>query len=92
MKNLSFSAFLLYWGGDLLLSLAGSLLVGTSVLLWAGVGAMSLAISSTDILLLAVDCHSSNSSSSSVSSAISSRGGIGVGGLFGNKLFSITIE
>ena len=92
MKNLSSSASLLHWGGDLLLSFASSVLVGTSVLLWAGIAPMSLAMSSTYMLLLPVDCHSSNSSSSSVSSSISSRGGIGVGGLFCNRLFSITIE
>ena len=92
MKNLSSSASLLHWGGDLLRSLASSVLDGTSVLLWADVAPMSLAMSSTDMLLLPVDYHSSNSSSSSVSSSISSRGGIGVGGLFCNGLFSITIE
>ena len=91
-KNLSSSASLLHWGGDLLLSLASSVLVGTSVLLWAGVAPISRAMSSTDMLLLPVDSHSCNSSSSSVSSSISSRGGIGVGGLFCNRLFSTTIE
>ena len=92
MKNLSSSATLLHWGGDLLLSWTSSVLVGTSVLLWAGVAPMSLAMSSTDMLLLPGDSHSSNSSSSSVSSSLSSSGGIGVGGLFRNRLFSITIE
>ena len=92
MKNLSSSASLLHWSGDLFLSLASSVLVGTSVLLWAGVAPMSFAMSSTDMLLLPVNSHSCNSSSSSVSSTISSRGGIGVGGLFCNRLFSITIE
>ena len=92
MKNLSCSASLLHWGGNLLLSLASSVLVGTSVLLWAGVAPISLSMSSTDMLLLPVDSHSSNSSSSSVSSSISSRGGIGVAGLFCKRLFSITIE
>ena len=92
MKNLSSSASLLHWGGDLLRSLASSGLVGTSVLSWAGVAPISLAMSSTDMLLLPVDSHSCNSSSSSVSSAISSRGGMGVGDLFCNRLFSITIE
>ena len=92
IKNLSSSASLLHWGGDLLLSLASSGLVGTSVLLWAGVAPMSLAMSSTDMLLLPVNSHSYKSSSSSVSSSISSRGGIGVGGLFCNRLFSISIE
>ena len=92
MENLSSSASLLYWGSDLLLSLASSVLVGTSVLLWAGVAPMSLAMSPTDMLLLPVNYHSSNSSSSSVSSSISSRGGIGVGGLFCNRLCSTTIE
>ena len=92
MKNLSSSASLLHWDGDLLLSLASSVLVSTSVLLWAAVAPMSLAMSSTDMLLLPVDSHSSNSSSCSVSSSMSSSGGVGVGGLFGNRLCSITIE
>ena len=92
MKNLSSSASLLHSQGDLLLSLPSLVLVGISVLLWAGVAPISLAMSSTDMLLLPVDSHSCNSSSSSVSSSISSRGGIGVGGLFCNRLFSITIE
>ena len=84
MKNLSSSASLLHWGGGLLLSLASSVLVGTSVLLWAGVAPISLAMSSTDMLLLPVNSHCSNSSSSSVFSSISSRGGIGIGGLLCN--------
>ena len=92
MKNLSSSSSLLHWGGDLLLSLASSVLVGTSVLLWAGVAPMTLSMSSTDMLLLLVDSHSSNSSSCSVSSSNSARGGIGVGGLFCNRLLSITIQ
>ena len=92
MKNLSSSASLLHWGRDLLLSLASSVLVGTSVLLLPDVAPISLAMSSTDMLLLPVYCHSSNSSSSSISSSISSREGIGVRDLFYNKLFSITME
>ena len=92
MKNLSSSGSLLHWGGDLLLSLASSVLVGILVLLWAGVAPISLAMSSTDMLLIPVNCHSAKSSSSSVSSSISSRGGIGVAGLFCNRLFSMTIE
>ena len=88
IKNLSSSASLLYWGGDLLLFLASSVLVWTSVLLWAGVAPMS----STDMLPRPVISHPSNSSSSSVSASISPRGGIGVGGLFCNRLFCITIE
>ena len=80
MKNFSSSASLLHWGGDLLLSLPSPVLVGTSVLLGAGVAPMSLAMSSTDMLDLPVNSHSSNSSLSSVSSSISSRGGIGLGG------------
>ena len=92
MKNLLSLASLLHWGGDLLLSLASSVLVGTSVLLWAGLPPMSLAMSSTDMLLHPVNSHSSNSSSSSISSSISSRGGIVVGGLFCSRLFSTTIE
>ena len=67
MQKLSSSASLLHWGGDLLLSLASSVLVGTSVLLWAGVATMSVAMSFTDMLLLPVNSHSSRSSSSSVS-------------------------
>ena len=92
MKNLSSSTSLLHWGGDLHLSVASSVLVGTSVLLWAGVAPMSLAMSATDMLLLPDNCHSYNSSSASVSSVISSRGGIGVVGLFHNSSFAITIE
>ena len=92
MKNSSSSASLLHWGGDLLLSLASSVLDGTSVLLWAGVVPMSFAMSSPDMLLLPVNSHSANSSSSSVYSSISSRGGIGVGGRLCNRLFSTTIE
>ena len=91
MKNLSSSASLLHWSGDLRLFLASSVLVGTSVLLLAGVPPMSLAMSSTDMRLLPVNSHSSNFSSSSVSSSISCKGGIGVAGLFRNLLFSITI-
>ena len=53
---------------------------------------MSLAMSFTDILLCPVNSHSSNSSSSSVSSSIPSRGAIAVPGLFCNLLFPITIE
>ena len=59
-KTLSFAASLLHWGGDLLLSLASSVIVGTSVLWWAGVTPISLAISSIDILLLSGNSHSSN--------------------------------
>ena len=92
MKNVTSSASLLHWGGDLLLSLASSVLVGTSVHLWAGVAPMSLAMSSTDMLPLPVDSHSSNSASSSVSSSICSRGEVSVRGMFCNRLFSITIE
>ena len=91
MKNLSSSASLLHWSGDLLLSLASSVLVGTSVLLWAGIAPMSLAMSSIDMVLLPVNSHSSDSASSADSCSISSRGGIGVGSLFCNLLFSITI-
>ena len=91
MKNLSSSASLLHWGGDLLLSLASSVLVGTLVLLWAGVAPMSLAMSYTDMLLLSVNSHFFNSSSSSVSSSSSARGGSGVDGMFCNLVFSITI-
>ena len=92
MKNLSSSASLLHWGGDLLLSLPSSVLVGISVLVWAGVAAMSLAMSSTDMLLVPDNSHSSNSSSASVSSSISSRWGIGAEGLFCKLLFPIPIE
>ena len=92
LKNLSSSASLLHWGGDLLLSLASSVLVGTSVLLWADVAPMSLAMSSTDMLLVPVNSHSSNPSSASVSSSISSRGGIGVGGLFVTGYFLLQLS
>ena len=61
-KNFSHAASLLHWGGDLLLSLASSVKVGTSVLWWAGVTPMSLAISCTDILLLPGNSHSCNTS------------------------------
>ena len=92
MENLSSSASVLHCGADSLLALASSVLVVTSVLLWAGVAPMSLAMSSTDMLLVPVNSHSYNSSSSSVSSSMSSIGGIGVAALFCNRLFSITIE
>ena len=91
-RNLSSSGSLPHWGGDLLLALASSVFVGTSVRLWAGVAPMSLPMSSTDMLLLPFNSHSFNCSSSSVCSSISSRGGIGVGGPCCNGLFSITIE
>ena len=91
MMNSSSSGSLLHWGGDLFLSLASSVLFGTSVLLWAGVASMSRAMSSPDMLLLTVNSHASNSSPSSVSSSISTRGGIGVAGLFCHRLFSIAI-
>ena len=90
-KILSSCASLLHWGGDLLLYLASSVLVGTSVHLWTGVAPMSLVISSTDMLLLPVNSDSLNSSSSTVSSSIASRGGIGIVGQFCNSLFAITI-
>ena len=81
MKNLLSCATLLHYGGDLLLSFASAVLVGTSVLLWAGVAPMSLTISSTDMLLLLVNSHCSHSCSSSICSSIPPRAGIGVVGL-----------
>ena len=81
----------LHWGADLLLSFLSSVLGVTSVLLWAGVAPMSLAMSSTHILLLPVHSYSCNSCSSSISASISWRGGVGVVALFCNVSFSVPI-